>query len=53
MSTYVNVSVYSTSNLLILAGSAPQLRLLPKHRWSKQAPRWVQGAKMLQFGNEL
>lgn len=31
MSTDVNVYVYSTSNLLFLAGSASQLRLIPKH----------------------
>lgn len=31
MSTDVNVYVYSTSNLLFLAGSALQLKLIPKH----------------------
>lgn len=31
MSTDVNVYVYSTSNLLFLAGSASQLRLIPEH----------------------
>lgn len=31
MSADVNVCIYSTSNLLFLAGSASQLRLIPKH----------------------
>lgn len=51
MVTDVNVYVYSTSNLLFLAGSASQLRLIPEHRGDRMERRagfgcWAHGVSI-------
>lgn len=55
MSTDVNVYVYSTSNLLFLAGSAQQLRLIPKQMIKSDGEEILDAGhrmQIFQFENE-